>query len=388
MTANAILSSDFNVDKNIAFNIRELRREEDFQTEQIIKCLLIYFNLSYQEDLFGYRTLDPHIFAKTMNLSVANLFRTHPSPEFCKSKHYNPDELHLWDSYLANALYILYTQPIFSEYRGITNEYSYVGLKNFLIIKEIQLYIKRIETNKAKKFFYKYKLDETFESNINRYFIQTNVNLFIECKKKNIEDFYLHITNLYNAYKFDKDSFYFTFDELCSFFYISSDLQPKNRKGKVNKYFRLAEEILKDTIPGLKFDWVKTTGKWKYTPVMMWNKLDKEVLKIETNKIFANTLYKLIRRNLHDTYLSQYDGFPDDESFLHWMKHPASDYIKESTIVTSYTKIYKISANHLSSVRIFCRELLTELKKASSLEEFDKICSWNVLKRMGVNPDL
>lgn len=74
-------SSNINIDKNIAFKILELRRKEDVQTEIIIKCLLIYFNLSYQEDLFGYRTLDPHNFAKVMGLSKANLFRKHPDPE-------------------------------------------------------------------------------------------------------------------------------------------------------------------------------------------------------------------------------------------------------------------------------------------------------------------
>ena len=70
------------IDKNIAYKLTELYRFQDNETQNIIKSLLIYFSFSYhQDDLFGYRNLDPHHFSKTMWISTANLFRKHPNPK-------------------------------------------------------------------------------------------------------------------------------------------------------------------------------------------------------------------------------------------------------------------------------------------------------------------
>lgn len=363
MTNQELSTLNINIDKNIAFNIKELRREDDKQTEQIIKSLLIYFNLSSQEDLFGFRTLDPYHFCEIMGFSRENLFRKHPNPEYQKSLNYNPTNNYLWDNYLTNALYILSSKPIFGEYKGISNDFDYIGFHNFIIIKEIQFFTKKVRN--TQKHFFKYLLDETFEKNIYKFFLKTNINLFVECKRKNVEDFYLYISNIYNAYKGKENKYYFTLDELCNFFYVSKEIEKKKRKEKIKKYLERIKEILNNQIKGLDFIWEKT-----YVPIMTWEKLDEQTLRTENNIAINESFYRLLRRKLYDLYLNQYNGLPDDDSFFHWIKDYRSNEVKKACYIMSFTSIHNIKGNS-DKIILYSNEFLKIINNLNSKEDLN-----------------
>jgi len=371
-------SSNINIDKNIAFKILELRRKEDVQTEIIIKCLLIYFNLSYQEDLFGYRTLDPHNFAKVMGLSKANLFRKHPDPEYLKTGNYANKDVHLWDSYLENALFILSTRPIFQEYHGKTGDnIDFSVIKNFIMIKEIQLFRRKNSNNNAEKFYYKYILDDVFEKNIRSLFLQANINTFIECKSKRIEDFYLFISNIYNnKRKSDDNYFLFRLDTLCNFFNISEDLEPKFKKSKINKYLKSIVDILGESIPGLKFLWVAYgDSRWKYTLRMEWEKVDRKELEKQDYLLLMKTFLKALRRNLFDLYSFQYDGIPEEDSFWYWIKNYKNEKLISSSFINMYCSMFKVPSDRIYSIEQKAKDFLDDIQKTNSYKDLEVIFS-------------
>lgn len=333
-------NSKINIDKNMAYNVMELRRDEDTMTEKIIKSLLIYFSLSYQEDLWGYRTLDPHEFAKTMRFSTANLFRKHPAPEYLK---YAKRTSINWESYLENALFILFTKPIFQEYKTFTDEFESTKMTNFIILEEIDLIRKKVGVRNNKKHYYKYRLNDSFERNVRRFFLQTRINLYIDCEEKNISDFYLYITNIYNNNKRKEPKYYFTLNSLSDFFKITPDLEPRKRKNKINKYFRTAENLLANEIPGLKFDWAKQgNSRWYYTPFMTWTQLSEHIIKKNDEAVMNITFLKSLRRSLYDLYTTQYTGLPDEESFFYWLINEKDMNFKISAYVQTLATHQKI----------------------------------------------
>lgn len=373
MITQQLTTIDINIDKNIAFNITELRREEDKQTEQIIKSLLIYFNLASQEDLFGFRTLDPHDFCKIMGFTRENLFRKHPNPEYKKSTNYKKENSHLWDNYLTNALYILSSKSIFGEYKGVSEDFTYIGFKNFIIIKEIQFFTKKIRN--TEKHFFKYQLDETFEKNIYKFFLKTNINIFIECKKKNIEDFYLYISNIYNTYKMKENKYFFTINQLCDFFYVSTELENKFKKTKIKKYLERTKKILNNQIKGLDFIWEKT-----YVPIMIWDKLDEQTLRIENNIAINQSFYKLLRRKLYDLYITQYNGILDNEKFFHWIKDYKNNEVKKACYIMSFTSIHNIKGDS-NKVTMYSNEFIktiNNLKSEKDLHNFWEKTIYNI----------
>ena len=244
------IQNNLRIDKNIAYNIIEINKVEDTQTQIIIKALLIYFSYSYQSDLFGYGMLDPYDFARRLNIDKDVLFKKHPNPKFLQdqtmsakqlydrernNKKYNSDT-RVWDSYLENALYIMVTTPIFEEYRSTDDEREYVGLKNHILIREIRLYPLKANQGRTQKLFYKYKLDEYFERNLRKFFLQIDFKGFTQAKKKGVDNIYLAVLNIVNSHKRKgTNKHFFRLNDLLDYFNISKDIEIRYQKRKAKR---------------------------------------------------------------------------------------------------------------------------------------------------------
>jgi hypothetical protein len=306
------------VDKNLAYNILDFRKIEDFQTRSILKSLLLYFSFQYEKDLFGYGRLDPVEFSKMFNYDRRNLSRHVEEPK------YKTDELNSnieWNTYLENALYILATTPIFEEYKGQDENYNIVGFKNYIILKEILRYTpKKISSGKPKK-YYKYILDNSFETNLKKFFLNINVKYYLETRKWNGDDFYLQIMNIYNQSKKDgKSSFYWEIKELIEYFNVAHK-EIRVQKQRLNSIFKKYENLLKNDIKGLSFVWKKTgSQKFAYTLFMIWEKEDPKQLTEEKILILEQLFLDTLKRELYNVY--NVDKSPKKETlndFYNWL---------------------------------------------------------------------
>ncbi|HAO14127.1 MAG TPA: hypothetical protein DDE71_00950 [Tenacibaculum sp.] len=347
------------IDKNIAYNVLEFKKYQDRQTQIIIKSLLIYFSYSHQIDLFGYGVLDPHDFAKKMKIDKDSLFKKHPDPKQVKDtplgakKLYERQEVEgcfstarVWDSYLENALYVLNTFPLYENFKGSTLDGKYIGIKNFILIREVQLHFKKTNKGRNTKIFYKYKLDEAFERNLRKFFLQTDFQKYLQFKKNNTEDFYLTVCNIYQTYRLKQiNKYYWKFEDLLLLFNISSDLEAKYQKRKLNTIFKKFTGELSVQIKGLQFGWEKGKGqRWAYVPFVTWDQVDMSIVKYDDNKVLDDVFKKDLRRNLLEVFFNQ-NNRRDALGFLNWLLDNKVDHqLKVATYVSTYSmnkKVYK-----------------------------------------------
>lgn len=373
------------IDKNIAYNVLDFQKYEDKQTQIIIKSLLIYFSYSYQSDLFGYGTLDPHLFARKMNIDKDTLFKTHPNPKQIADSPLSKEELmelqenngrfsthRLWDSYLENALYILSTVPLFEEYKGSTESHDFVGMHNFIIVRDRRLVTERVNRGRVQKVLYKYQLDDVFERNLRRFFLQTNFDNYLLCKSKGVEDIYLFVSNIYQTYKKKGiNKYHWKLEDLLVYFDISNSLEPKHQKQKLNKQLQKLEKVLAKEIQGFKFGWDKGDGqRWAYVPFATWDKVDNEKEKEADYKALDSVLYKHIKRDLYEIYLNQKDDGKEYDNFFSWLQSDEDIEIKKSAYIRTYSLNKKLPS--FPKPETLANSFFKKIKEAANQREVEK----------------
>lgn len=305
------------IDKNIAFNILEFDKIKDSQTRNIIKSLLIYFSEQRELDLFGFQTLDPVKFSKRFHHSRQNLFRHIEKPLYLESKQ---KVFYKWDSYLENCLYLLASIPVFEEYRGEDENNIIVGLRNYIILNEI-----RCQTSKSKgkpKKTYFYKLDINFLTNLKRFFLNINVDLYLECRKSNMEDFYLQIMNLYNENRFGGNSSHtFRIEVLEKYFNVSHP-NARMKKMRITKQLDKIELFFKKYNVPIRFVWIKEANqRYPYTLNVIWEIVQKEIKTKEKFKVLEKRNFVELKIKLREIYLINEQPFaPSGKQFGLWLK--------------------------------------------------------------------
>lgn len=337
-----IEDTNFRLDKNIAFNVLEFNKIEDDKTRNIVKSLVLYFSFQFQKDLFGYGTIDPIDFGEKFKIH-----RTHLSRKVPKKILIDPDGKFL--TYLENALYILATTTIFDQYKGSTDDYNYIGIRNHIIVKELELYTQKTTAGGTPKKFYKYKLDDNFEKNLRRFFLITNLNTYLKAKSFNGEDFYLQLKNIYhsntlkgiNIYKWD-------FQYLMDYFQIN-DLEVKMQKYRLNKILKKYQELLKYEIVGINFFWEKASDKnrFSYTLCIKWDKVQTEVLKYNKDESQNQLFMDSLKRNLYEVFLTQSQEENATKTdiipllFFQWLKNKNNDDLIKTSYLAIYSTFYK-----------------------------------------------
>jgi hypothetical protein len=309
--------NNIRVDKNLAYNILDFRKIDDYQTRSILKSLLLYFSFQYEKDLFGYGKLDPILFAKMFNHDRANLSRHIKEPKYISD---NISSSTKWDTYLENALYILATTPIFEEYKGQDDNFNIVGFRNYIILKDVSVFTPIKNRGKEKK-YYRYALDNSFELNLKKFFLNINVKYYLETRKWNGDDFYLQIMNIYNQSKRDgKTSFYWEINVLLDYFNVAHK-EIRVQKQRLNAIFKKYEELLKNDIQGLSFVWRKTGAqKFAYTLYMIWEKEDPKQMEQEKIKTLEELFLDTLKRELYNVYNAKKQSKKENlEEFYNWL---------------------------------------------------------------------
>jgi hypothetical protein len=378
--------NNLRIDKNIAYNIIEINKVEDIQTQIIIKSLLVYFSFSYQSDLFGYGRLDPYDFAKKTLIDKDLLFKRHPNPKYIQDSNLSKKKLYereknndkydsetrVWDNYLENALYILVTTPLFEHYKGSTGNKDFIGLRNHLLLREIQLFPVKVNKGRVEKLYYKYKLDEYFESNLRKFFLQIDFDSYRESRRKNVDALFLAVMNIYNTYKHKGlNQHHWKLDELLAYFSISPELHIKFQKQKLNVQLRKLEAILSGIIPGIKFDWTAGTGqRWKYVPVLTWDKVDIEKEKSKDYDVLEDVFLKHLRKNLYEIYLNQFKSAAgNDNDFYLWLRSDKNKDIKVPCYIATYSIYKKIT---FPSPSTFANQFFnSKIANANSIQEIE-----------------
>jgi hypothetical protein len=376
------------VDKNVAFNVIQFEKVADRQTAIILKALVIYFSKSFERDLFGYETLDPYKFAKEMDINRATLFKRHPNPAFVKNHHLSRaqleqkekeskkiiEEVRIWDSYLENALYILFSHPIFESYKGSTETSDFVGLSNFLILRDISVHAPTTNSGRNQKLYYKYKLDEYFERNLRKYFLQVDIKIFTDCKNKGVEGFYLQLMSIYESYKKKGLNIYhWKLDELLKYFTISDKIEIKHQKQKLIVQLKKVEKLMSNTIPGLSFDWIKGDNqRWAYVPVVRWDKVNLQDVKENDHKILDDVFLKHLKRHLLEVYIRQTEGTELVKTdFYRWLGSTEDKDLKVSSYV-SVSSIYRKNTG-FPQPKTLATNFYLSLKGCKNVKEVDNM---------------
>lgn len=380
-----MLQEKLRIDKNLAYNIGELQKYEDKQTQIIIKSLLIYFSFSYQTDLFGYGTLDPKDFSKKMNIDYASLFRKHPSPKQISNSPYPARALYelekvdgkfsssrLWDNYLENALYILSSSPLFENYKGSTGKREFVGIANYILIRDRRISFEPSNNGRNKKVLYHYKLDEMFENNLRRFFLQTKLENYLLSKSKGVEDFYLSLSNIYQSKKGQGiTQWRWKLEDLTEIFHISSNLEIRHQKSKLKNKLKLVEKIMQNEIPGIEFFWDKGQGqRYAYVPSVKWSPLNDKVSKNTDYKTLDSVFFKHLKRNLYEIFLRQEIKAEDPvKAFYSWLWQPETLDVKIGCYVSTYALHNKVSYPKPNTL---AKAFFLDIKKCKTIEDIEQ----------------
>lgn len=382
-----------NLDKNIVQQNTSLKlHDQDEFTKSLVGGLLVYFCFSHQSDLFGYKTLDPYDFAKKLGVSQQDLFKTHPNPQYILD---NYDGDFKAESYLENALYILFSRVLVSEYitKDVTDN-KIIKLKNFRILSDIEIHERETKAKGTKKKLYFYSLSPEFEKNITNFFIRTSIETYIRCRRKNIDNFYLFCLNNYNSNKyngFEKNHIFLSLDFLTNIFEISKELEPRKKKEKINKYISYSKELIKD-IPDINFEWVKgENSSYAYTLKLSWSNPSKEALKLETDNILSTTFYNSLKRRFLEEYkknmtpelsekLQNIGSFNNEEDilFYRWLcllNNTAFQRVKEIYIEVYYQIYNRKQEGYFNLPDIFATKFSNKLSKVKNINDFNLVFS-------------
>ncbi len=312
--------SYINIDQNIAFNIMELIQPDNKQAEIITKSLLFYFCDSFQNDLFGYKTLDPKDFADKMKISYTKLFDKNKNSKFTKEItnwiEKTPDEITL----LENVLLSLTTKPLIQHYKTSNKDFDIFKIKSFILIKDLEIHKRKPKRGIKPKIFYKYQLNEAFEENLKRLYFRATREDYNLAKQKNVENLYLTIINIYNNYRGNGyNCHYFKWEDICNFLSISSKLTNPRKKERINTKLNYIKSILENKIEGFNYSWEKGAGcRYAYSLKIYWDKLDKKAIEKEIDKNITFTILFNLKRKLFKEF-SLRNNEINEKTFLEWL---------------------------------------------------------------------
>lgn len=331
----------FRLDKNVAHNIRDFRAFDD--DKQIVKALITYFAYKLQNDLFGYGTLDPTHFGKTMGFSPSYLRSKHPNPTCLKdltkkeidrmyrdqSQYPDHKEYRIFDSLLENALYILRYNRIRFTSQGTTfqikgENLTKISLSEIQFITELSIVFKTTKSGQT-KVIYTYRLADSFMNNISNYYLKSDTQSLKALRKPGLDELYLYLKNLMTTFALqDTNKGMSSFKLLCELAYINIELAP-DRKKKLNQAFRRINE---KTELNVTLNWHKGgRSKYAYTPEIEFD--TEQVIELkngtqikeERNAIFLQNLnYELTQAYRREVVVNDVGQIIEPNQLLSWMK--------------------------------------------------------------------
>jgi hypothetical protein len=330
-------------DKNLAHNTYDFNKYKEDAT--LIRNLVVYLAFSYQEDLWGYGTLDPVKFAKHMGYKDhRSLYKKVSEPaqfenlsdEEIKQIKDDPNE-YVWDDLLDNALYKMAHQPLSLSFGGrAASGENFYGIKTMLILTSVNVYFD--EKNPQKR-YYKFKASGEFLSNLSRYFLTLNLKSFTALRENRLQPLYLYLCNLRETLKLKKELGTPGFDLICKQAGIG-DKEPKQRKKKVNQKLGVIQKKAPEL--GLQWDWEKN-GRFLYKLVIWFEYPDSDKLlgRQQHNLFFMRILVRLLYQEFCKFHNQEAQEAENKVVFYQWLDKPDQDPdVKRSAICNAFLQHY------------------------------------------------
>ncbi len=397
-------AKNLRIDKNVAYRVTEFNRYKDEGVRNLIKDLIVYFSYSYQTpDLFGYCILDPRDFCKVMSLDYGNLFRRHPNPRHVEDSPQSKDELYslqeeygrfseyrVFDSYIDNALYILSTEPVINKYMGMDEKGRKVaGLSNFIIIKELT--VKAVKVKKTTKLLYTYKLDEMFERNLRRFFLNTSLKDYVALRSKNLDAIYITLCNIIQSKSAKGEgSHTIKFSEALKLLDMTqNNSEPKYLKRNMTKKMRILMPRVAEKHSGARYEWIKDKGsRYAYTILISWDIPKSSTAKIERKQVLDSVFYGHVRRNLLDIFNTQYniddieyyDNEKMENQFLRWLVKDVDMEIKLSTYKAAYVLRFPVPKG--MDLGVIAKSFFRSLMECKSKEDVSAVMNTGSVHRL------
>ena len=319
-------------DKNLAHNTYDF--DKFAQDATLIRNLVVYIAFSYQEDLWGYGTLDPAKFARHMGYKDhRSLYKKAPEPAqlqglkpaAAQALRDNALE-YVWDDLLDNALYKMAHVPLSLSYGGkAVSGQNYVHIDTMLILKSVSVYF---EKHRPQKRYYHYQASQEFTANLSRYFLMLNLGSFTRLRGNRLQPLYLYLCNLRETLRLKNTLGTPHFDMICKYAGVN-DREPKQRKKKINQKL----DMIRQKAPELGLAWQWDRNGRFYYKLVVWFEGD-QILDLPANTFFTRVLI----RHLFKEYVKfHHDDAISTESqrryFHRWLRSVETDHeIKRSVI--------------------------------------------------------
>ena len=318
-------------DKNLAHNTYDFERYAEDAT--LIRNLVVYIAFSYQEDLFGYGTLDPAKFARHMGYKDhRSLYKKAPEPAqlqglkpaALQALRENDDD-YVWDDLLDNALYKMAHQPLSLSFGGkIAAGQSYARIDTMLILNSVSVYF---DPKNPQKRYYKYQASKDFITNLSRYFLMLNLGSFTRLRENRLQPLYLYLCNLRETLRLKNTVGTPHFDMICNYAGIN-DREPKQRKKKINKKLALIQQ----KAPELHLDWRWDKNGRFYYKLVIWFQGD-EKQDLPANSFFTRVLVRHLFQKYTKFYPEEGASEAQRRQFRHWLDDTEKDHeLKRSVI--------------------------------------------------------
>lgn len=281
-------------DKNLASNGLDFLKSYG-DDGQLIFDLILYICISYQQDLFGYGTIDPQKFCDVMGYDRKNLLKKHPKPaQVAQSKNLQKEleSMEKNKSYkqkLSMGEYPMYTildnaiyragkeNLVFSkEVKNFENKETVQSMYFIGLLSEVHKHYSELNTNKI---YYTFKLSDIIEKHLSNYFMLANPGNIKTLRKQNSVFLYFYLRNLQQQLR-GQERMKGTpnFDLICRIAEINI-VEPKDRKKKLKQKL---DKIVKETDLKFSYTFLQGTGRWQYnleiefeenkTPLLVSNK--------------------------------------------------------------------------------------------------------------------
>jgi len=369
------------IDQHFAYNITNFK-DYSKEDEQLLKDLIIYMSRSFQKNLFGFIDIDVADFCRVMKLTRGNVVGKHSDPifyklfkEHSKKKHLELQEKHgtmsrfrIWDSKLENALLILKNERFYFSEEQTSGKNKKINILDFSYIKEINIIYKKV--GKTRKIIYQYKPTEEFEQKLIKFFLETNLNIYISLRKPSLEDFYLKLIHrMQSSQRKGENTIFYNINELADLMNVSADNidQPKgfsyvkqNINRKFNKHF---VKEPKEDLKNISLSWKKGNhSKYNNIAVISWAKMDLSIIKANENAIYIDLFFtemlKSLSVNFQDNYMvMEFDKIKLFKNFVLWLFSSKDNDVKKSIYVATYSKIRGNKGSSIEKAGVFFADL-------------------------------
>lgn len=280
------MNKQLQIDKNLTSSIIKLK-EYGGQDTSLIIALLAYFAYKYQQGaIFNIGTFDIDEFCELFKYKRTHLLAKHPNPrqvqklsrnivaykERLAAHEKNPYDTdnYIFDSVIANALYVLMTEGIEFQkptryYEQDGNKMTVIGLKAINILTDVNVRFVN-SRSRFKKVYFDYTLNSHFINNMSLFFCGVSFIPLATLRRANIDELYIFLRNLQHSLN-ENNSAPVDFNSLC-FVANVGKREPRKAKNILIEKFKKLNSIADVPFTATLSFAKSQNSRYAYTPIV------------------------------------------------------------------------------------------------------------------------